>query len=223
MAEEIVDSYPESNINSNSTQKRNHPSEASSSEASSEGQTFTSSKIIKITSAKFSLKKVGSPTGNAHAVLYAMTGTYGNNGKPTGSPLATSDNFDVSTLTTSLQLIIFTFTGAQQYEMSASFYCIQIENPETGTIDDSNYLAVGWDSSSPSHDGNRCNWWNGAWSSNSSIDTCFYVYGEVAAVGFTRKIKISGTFQDKPIKEKKAGTFVDKPIKIKVGGTFQDA
>lgn len=39
----------------------------------------------------------------------------------------------------------------------------------------------------------------------------------------TRKIKIGGTFQDKPIKKKIAGTFQDKPRKIKVGGTFQDA
>ena len=50
-----------------------------------------------------------------------------------------------------------------------------------------------------------------------------YGTGEEAAVGFTRKIKIGGTFQDKPIKTKVAGTFEDKPIKIKVGGTFQDA
>ena len=42
-------------------------------------------------------------------------------------------------------------------------------------------------------------------------------------VGFTRKVKISGTFQDKPIKTKISGSFVDKPIKIKVGGAFQDA
>ena len=50
-----------------------------------------------------------------------------------------------------------------------------------------------------------------------------YALVEVEAVGVTRKIKISGTFQDKPIKTKVAGTFEDKPIKIKVGGTFQDA
>ena len=49
------------------------------------------------------------------------------------------------------------------------------------------------------------------------------VYYTETVAGVTRKIKIAGTFQDKPIKEKKAGTFQDKPIKIKVGGTFQDA
>ncbi len=50
-----------------------------------------------------------------------------------------------------------------------------------------------------------------------------YALWEEAPTGFTRKIKIAGTFVDKPIKEKKAGTFQDKPISIKVGGTFQDA
>ena len=51
----------------------------------------------------------------------------------------------------------------------------------------------------------------------------YVVWSDVAAAGVTRKIKISGTFQDKPIKTKVSGTFEDKPIKIKVGGTFQDA
>ena len=50
----------------------------------------------------------------------------------------------------------------------------------------------------------------------------FYALVESPA-GVTRKIKIAGTFQDKPIKTKVGGVFVDKPIKIKVGGTFQDA
>lgn len=45
----------------------------------------------------------------------------------------------------------------------------------------------------------------------------------VPPTGVTRKIKIAGTFQDKPIKTKVAGVFVDKPIKVKVGGNFQDA
>ena len=47
--------------------------------------------------------------------------------------------------------------------------------------------------------------------------------GTEISAGVTRKIKIAGTFQDKPIQTKVGGTFVDKPIKIKVGGIFQDA
>ena len=58
--------------------------------------------------------------------------------------------------------------------------------------------------------------------SNSNWIVSIYALVEVEA-GVTRKIKIAGTFQDKPIKTKVGGTFVDKPIKIKVGGTFQDA
>lgn len=46
---------------------------------------------------------------------------------------------------------------------------------------------------------------------------------EEAPAGQTRKIKIAGTFVDKPVKIKIAGTFVDKPRSIKVGGSFQDA
>lgn len=45
--------------------------------------------------------------------------------------------------------------------------------------------------------------------------------GAVAPEGTTRKIKISGIFQSKPIKTKVSGSFEDKPIQIKVGGTFQ--
>jgi len=44
-----------------------------------------------------------------------------------------------------------------------------------------------------------------------------------AGGGETRKIKVSGTFEDKPIKEKVAGSFEDKLIKVKVDGSFQDA
>ncbi len=72
------------------------------------GQSFTGDGKI-LDSCKFYLKKVGSPTGMAVATIYAHTGTFGNGGKPTGSPLATSDNFDVSTLTVSNQLITFNF------------------------------------------------------------------------------------------------------------------
>ncbi|MHA1481850.1 MAG: hypothetical protein ACTSQA_00245 [Candidatus Heimdallarchaeaceae archaeon] len=58
-------------------------------------------------------------------------------------------------------------------------------------------------------------------SSFSNFAYAIYATAEGEPTGFTRKIKISGTFQDKPIKTKVAGVFVDKPIKIKVDGDFQ--
>jgi hypothetical protein len=65
-----------------------------------------------LNSTKFYLRKTGSPTGNANVKVYAMSGTFGSNGVPTGSVLATSGNLDVSTLTTSNQWITFTFDGS---------------------------------------------------------------------------------------------------------------
>jgi len=77
------------------------------------GQSFTGDGNA-LNSCKFYLQKSGSPTGNAVATLYAHTGTFGTNGTPTGAALATSDNFDVSTLTTNLQLITFNFSGVEK-------------------------------------------------------------------------------------------------------------
>ena len=67
------------------------------------GQTFVSSggTLVKST---FYLSLQGSPTGNAVSKLYALSG-----GLPTGSPLATSDPLDVTTLTSSFVLRDFTF------------------------------------------------------------------------------------------------------------------
>jgi len=100
--------------------------------------------------AKFYLKKTGSPTGNATAVLYACTGTPGTTGDMTGAVLATSGTFDVSTLTTSYQLIEFTF--ASPYTLAASTnYCLGVEY--TGGTS-TNHVEAGYDGSSPSHAGN---------------------------------------------------------------------
>jgi hypothetical protein len=89
-----------------------------------------------IGSAEFYLSKTGSPTGNAVAKVYD-TGSDG----PTGSALATSDNFDVSTLPTSPALQTFTFSGANQISLSSGTnnYCISVEYSGG---DGSNYVNV---------------------------------------------------------------------------------
>ena len=180
MAEELIDSYSETNSNAYATLKGRHPS--SSSLFSGQGQSFTCDNVRKITSAKFDLKKTGLPTGMAHAVLYEHSGTYGTSSLPTGEPLATSDDFDVEDLATDPALKTFTFTGEEQYEMQADTkYCICYENPATGNIDASNSVDVGTDTTDASHDGNRMAHANGAWLASATFDTPFYVYGEAAA------------------------------------------
>jgi hypothetical protein len=120
---------------------------------------------------------VGAPTGNATAVLYAHSGTFGTSSVPTGAALATSKSFDVSQLeTTNYALIDFEFDD-QFALVAATNYVIAIEY--TGG-DVSNYVDVGGDSSAPSHGGNESAL-NGSWAAASGIDLCFYVYrgGEV--------------------------------------------
>lgn len=183
----LIDSYSETNEDSALNLLNLHPS---TDNISAGGQSFTNlADTYKITSAKFYLLKIGLPIGNAHAVLYAHSGTYGVNSLPTGAPLATSDDFDVSTLLAGYAVVELFFTGAEQYEMQADTkYCIVFENPEAGTIDAGNYVRMGRDSIGPTHGGNIIWHFSGAWGSGSD-DMCFYVYGDfVAPVGWTGKI-----------------------------------
>jgi len=64
-----------------------------------EGQSFTASEDGTLDSAMFHLSRsFGTVTGNAYALLYAHSGTYGTSSLPTGDPLATSDPVDVGAL-----------------------------------------------------------------------------------------------------------------------------
>lgn len=58
------------------------------------------------------MKKVGLPTGNATCVIYDATGTFGDvsSDVPNNVVTGTSDNYDVSTLTTTDTWVRFTYT-----------------------------------------------------------------------------------------------------------------
>lgn len=155
-----------------------HPSDSAYYSAAFQCFKTPATTSFRITLVMFRLKKEGSPTGNAHAVLYVMSGTYGVDGLPTGSALATSDDFDVSTLTDSVVWYDFTFTGEQQYQMQAdTYYCIAFENPTAGTIDGGNYVLFAYDDTvihglkifGDYHDSD--------WDSYLNDKAAFYVYG----------------------------------------------
>lgn len=167
---ELVDSYSEANQDD----YYNLYGDGNSAIA----QSFTSfaTKGGILVSCKFDLAKVGSPTGNAYAKVYAHSGTYGESSVPTGSPLATSDPFDVSTLTTTLTLKTLTFSGSDKIKLApGTYYCVVIEF--TGG-DFGNNLKVGIDLSSPTHDGNLADY-VAEWVARAANDVCFYVYGQV--------------------------------------------
>lgn len=164
---QIIDSYSETNQNTSAADY-------------AEGQSFTGDGGI-LNSAKFYLKKAGSPTGSAYAKIYAHSGTFGTSSVPTGSPLATSGAFDISTLTTSFQLITFTFTGANKITLTnGTKYIVTLEFSGY-TPSYPNYVWTGIDTSSPTHGGNLCyKDSGGSWNAVSAYDTCFYVYKDDA-------------------------------------------
>ena len=135
----------------------------------------------KLVSCKFHIKKSGSPTGNSVAKLYLETHAtaFGTDSVHTGAALATSNTFDVSTLTTTSQLIEFTFSSP--YQMSSGVdYVIVIE--PTGAnwsfAGATGYVKVSKDGSSPTHPGNA----ERSGVSRSGEDTIFYVYGQTGKI-----------------------------------------
>lgn len=120
--------------------------------------------------ARFRLKKTGSPTGNAVAKLYAHSGTLGTTSIPTGAALATSENFAVSTLTASYAWVKFRFPSAWYQFAASTNYVIAIEYSGG---DASNYVQVGYDGSTPGHAGNMSTFAAAVWTPNATADAAF--------------------------------------------------
>jgi hypothetical protein len=146
------------------------------------GQSFEASGNFILSSVQFYLKKTGTPTGNAYAIIYAHTGTYGTSSLPTGSALATSDAFDPDSVGGTFGLAEFTFSGAEQISLISGTKYVVIIQHNNGTISDG--LDVGTDSSSPSYGGNAIDSDGavppGEYYANSGVDLCFYINGDIA-------------------------------------------
>lgn len=163
----VVDSYSETNSNAFYA--------LYSGNLTGLGQSITVSTYATLTTVQFYLAKVGSPTGNVVAKLYHYSGTPGSTAIPSGAAVATSDNFNIASLTTTLTLTTFTFSGANLINLSDSsgHYITTVEySGGNGT----NYLRVGYDSSS-THSGNQVSQFSGDWTAPSGAATIFYVYG----------------------------------------------
>lgn len=136
------------------------------------GQSFTGNGGI-LTTARFSVKKIGLPTGTALAKIYAHFGTFGTNGVPTGTALATSEPINVASLNTSFLPTDFAFTGANQIVLaSLTKYVVTIEY--TGG-DVTNYVGPATDDTSPTHAGNASLKITGTWGGASVEDMVFAV------------------------------------------------
>jgi len=165
----IIDSYDESNY------------DGDGSPVIEAGQSFTGDGSV-LDSVSFYLGKIGSPTGNAVAKIYAHSGTYGTSSVPTGAALATSDNVDVSGIPSgtewvnSTEWVNFTFSGDDKITLTNSTYYVVTFFPPEYVVD--NEISIGADISSPTHSGNFCNY-DGGWTGYGVYDLCFYVYGDL--------------------------------------------
>jgi hypothetical protein len=186
-----TDFYSETNNN------YNWPMGEPYTDPGSVAQSFHVSANKTLLTATFYLKKDtgGSPTGNAVAKLYSHTGTYGTSSKP-DTLLATSDNFDTSSLTEAYSLITFTFSGANQYSLiSGTNYVIVLSYYVGG---DNDYFYIGADNSSPTHGGNLVSGddrEDTTWTAFSSYDLCFYINNATTADWNTTqgKLLLNGT------------------------------
>ncbi len=141
------------------------------------GQAFANTNAVMLLYCTFNLKRTGSPAGNITAYLYASTGTYGTDAKPTGAALATSDPVVCTTISNAGYVdVVFLFTGANQITLSANTkYCIVVSHPSG---DASNYISHAIDATNPGHAGNYCFSSDGVnWFGDNSADIPFYVYG----------------------------------------------
>ena len=162
---ELIDSYSESNQNDTAYLYAGYRTDY--------GQSFTSNGSA-LTTAKFYLKKSGSPTGNITFRVYAHSGTYGTSSLPTGPILDITGNLDSSTLTTSFALYELTF--ANNYQTNSGYYVVTVHYAG-GDVD--NKVIIGQDSSSPTHGGNVSYLPDGgSWTATNAYDNIFYIYGD---------------------------------------------
>ena len=116
------------------------------------------------------LSKLGAPTGNITAFLYAHSGTFGSSSVPTGAALATSDPIDIADIVAGADLLYkfqftdeFTLVAATNYVFSIEF---------TGG-DGSNHLIVRYDAGAATA-GNKSTL-NGSWAADAADDLVFQV------------------------------------------------
>jgi hypothetical protein len=148
----------------------NLSSDASHNQAVS--QSFTAINVGKLlTSCKFLINKVGSPTGNMTASIYAHSGVFGTSSVPTGAALATSDVVSSASLSGSPTLTSFTFSGANQISLTDATNYVVVLSYSGGDI--TNYVEVINGASGPA--GNLATYSASTWSPSLMYDLIFNV------------------------------------------------
>jgi len=190
----VIDSYPESNYSARSYIINVHPSVVADA-PSAWGQSFTGIAGYSLTQAKFYLQKIGNPVGNLVAQLYALTGTYGTDAKPTGPVLAESDPVALAGISTSYGLVAFNFSIP--YALANQNYAIVCVAKNATTLDWYNYVNIGRDETAQAHSGNAI-WYSGTtgWNATDYWDVIFYVLGVTSGPPPSSNAKVCIAFDD---------------------------
>lgn len=154
-------------------------SEFAYSEAVFSGRIMTQSFIGDgnyLSHARFYLSKRGTITGNAYAAIWEHSGTYGSTGVPTGDPLAVSQPFNVSGLSTGKSLKLFYFDSTFQL-VNTTPYFVGVYYDD-GDID--NAILNSRADNISVHGGNRAGLASGSWTAYIQ-DALFYVYTSVGS------------------------------------------
>lgn len=136
------------------------------------GQTFVLSKPYNLTKAQFRVYILGSPYGLAYVRLYYSDSS---GQKPNGTLIATSTNeFNVS----DVEGGYYNFTMNNVPLTSNTNYSIVFCNPESGLVNDANYVRI-YRTSEDLHDGNCFSWYGSVnnWQAHTSYDTAIALYG----------------------------------------------
>lgn len=164
--------------------ERVHPS-AVAGESSASGTPFDINKPeglqYKLYSAKFYIRKYGTPTGTLKAHFYLATHPPANPAYriPTGSSLAESEAKAIEDLTSNYQLVEFKFFYPNRYIMTSRTWYVIVLEVETGSVvDGSNYVRVALDDTAVDHVNNETFYHTSAWKWDSVRDGIAYVYGE---------------------------------------------
>jgi hypothetical protein len=166
----VADSYPDTNYTGSFF--------SFTPTASGYGQSFTAIGGT-LDSAKFLLWRKGEPTGVLYATVWAHTGTYGTNGIPTGSPLATSEAVGIPNLPLSPpdqpMLVTFTFDNTLQL-MAGTHYVVTVWMDSQSVTTPNDYACMAYDDTSPTHPGNMILDDNDGSFGALPYDAIFYVY-----------------------------------------------
>ena len=207
----LVDSYAFSNQSATSVVGR-----AGVLEGAGQSITGTAGELTRL---NVELQKVGTPTGNMFAKLYAHSGSFGTSSVPdTGTLLATSNALDVSTVpTAALTEVSFEFEDGFTL-VAATNYVVTLEYSGG---DGSNYTLVGIDNTAPGHAGNFATWNGTTWSAVSGSDMCFLLYRDGLVI-------INGTLGANPSTDDNTGspagaTEIVVAVPIEINGVTEGA